>query len=161
MARQEYYIVTTDDSVPASTAGTGTISTSTVGGGGQYIVGSSTSFTDELTRGGYIVDVTNHECRRIKSVIDDENLVVEGSFSNTLSGVDLKYIPKDEIDVIFMEIDNTGGSDTTIDGVTIASGTTRTFGQPDNNDPKRYVTPKIVDGDTSNCTITLTYSRKV
>ena len=159
MARQGYYIITTDDSVPASTAGTGTISTSSVCGAGQYITGSSTDFTSELERGAYLIDLTNHEVRKVKEVIDDELLIVDEAFSNDLSGVNLKYVSEEDAQVVYMEIDNTGGSDTTINNVAFGADKVFTDGQPDNKDPRKLVVPKIVDGATSNCTVTLTYNR--
>lgn len=158
MARETFFVLTAKDTVPKSTAGTGTISTNG-GGDNQYIQGSGTSFLTELNRGAWIWDTDNDELRKVKEIISDTELVIFGSFTNTFSAIDLKYISKDDSQIIYLEIDNTGGSDTTIDGVTLKSDKVFTDGQPDNNSESRLCLPRVVDGATSDCTVTLTYNR--
>ena len=159
MARDTYFVLTAKDTVPKSTSGSGTISTNGVNVVSQYITGSGTSFQTESERGAWIWDTDNDELRKVKEVISDTELVVFGSFTNEFSAISLKYISKDDAQIIFMEVDNTGGSATTIDGVALGSAKVFTDGQPDNNSVARLCLPRVVDGATSNCTVTLTYNR--
>lgn len=156
MAKETFFVLTAKDTVPKSTSGTGTIST----GGGDlygYISGDGTSFQTEIQRGAWLWDTDNDELRQVKEVISDTELTIFGKFTNTFSAIDLKYISKSDAQILFMEVDNTGGSDTTVDGTTLKADKVFTDGQPDNNEDSRLCIPRVVDGATSNCTVTITY----
>lgn len=147
-----YYIVTTDDLVPASTTWTGTVSTN-----GTKVIGSSTVFLTEIQPGAWVWNVAQHQVRRVIRVLSDTELIIDSAFSAELSGADFKGVTKEDAKVMFMEIDNTGGVDTTIDNVAFASGKVYTDGQPNpGGNVRKFCRPVHVDGATSNCTVKLT-----
>lgn len=84
----KYYDITTDeDTVPASSAVTGTW---TAGANVKRLVGTSTLALSELRRGDALFDDTNDQIRIIADVQDNTNVILEKGFTNALSGATLK-----------------------------------------------------------------------
>lgn len=147
-----YYIVTTDDLVPASTTWTGTVSTN-----GTTVTGSGTAFLTEIQRGAWLWNKAQHEVRRVVDIVSDTEMIIDRAFSAELSGANFEGVSKDDAKVVYMEIENTGGTATTIDNVALASGSTFTNGRPNpRGEVRKFCEPVHVDGATSNCTVTLT-----
>jgi len=80
MSRFRYSITNTKESVPTSTAGTGTIDTF-----GLAIVGTGTAFLTEMIAGSWLVDLAQDECRRVVRVDSDTKAFLEKPFTADLT----------------------------------------------------------------------------
>jgi len=146
-----FYALSTKDTVPSSTSITAT-STDTQG---IYVAGTGTSFLSEVQRGDYFVDLANDEVRKIVAVKSDTSLEIESPFTadSTIASPVIVENPKN----IYIEVENTGGSATTINGVAFNNGAVETFGRPTTKGQRRFLTtPIVVDGATSTCKVNLT-----
>lgn len=142
--QEEILNVTTDTFVPASAAGTGTITTN-----GVYW---STSSSDQLKVGDYVVDATQGESRKVKTVNRaGTGGILEDAFTADLSAIALNLISKEDAKVITLGIAADQGGNTTVDGKTVTSGGSINFAST----PKKsdlglgYVKPKWVLGATT------------
>lgn len=97
--------ISTDTTLPAYAVKTGTLSETA---GSKEIAGTGTLFTTETKIGDWIVDLTNHEMRRIVGIGSNTACNVDNSFSNTLAGVTVKIIPSSRV--------------VKIDGICVAGG---------------------------------------
>lgn len=84
----KYYDLTTaEDTVPASSAITGTVSCSA---NSIRLTGSGTAFLSEIRRGDAIFDDANDEIRMVATVQSNTELILERGFTNALSGATVK-----------------------------------------------------------------------
>ncbi len=86
--------ISTDTTFPAYVAGTGTI---TAAAASRDVSGASTLFTTELHNGDWIVDITNHEIRKITAIGSATALNIDHGFTNAQTTVDLKSIPSSRV----------------------------------------------------------------
>lgn len=131
------------DTFPASKAKTGTITT-TNAYDGKRVIGTSTLFTTELEIGGWIVDIAHDEIRKITNILTDTNLTIDHAFSNSLTGLALKYVPPSdsvELSVVF------SGASGKIDGQLLPANIGFSFGKTgrDNSAVRDFIDPLIID----------------
>jgi hypothetical protein len=145
------YTLSTLDSVPAKTTGSGTISSS-----GTVVTGTGTDFY-LVGMNGWLVNIANTEVRKVVDINSATECIIDSPFTSDLSGADFEYIDKNDGKVQYVEIENVGGVDTQIDGVPFRANKIFTDGQINIvGNPTKFVRPVIIDGATSACDIRLT-----
>lgn len=77
------FTLTTTDTVPRSTALTGTI---TAGAGSITVEGSGTAFLTEINGGDWIYDAANGQIRKVDYVKTDTELILKSGFATAISG---------------------------------------------------------------------------
>ena len=132
--------------VPLSTAGTGTITTSGIG-----VVGSGTSFTTELSKGAWIFNDTD-EIRRVNYVESDTVAYLEDAFSSEFSADAFSYIKsnKSQCKSISVAVP-LGEANATINGGDLVAGrpvTNEKTGNS-NNGSRDFVNPVIIDATST------------
>jgi hypothetical protein len=152
--KQTYFVQTTDDSVPASTAGTGTFSSS-----GVVVTGTGTNFT-LLKEGDYLINETASNIQEVERVISDTSLRLKEAFSANASGEDFKYIKRVFCKLTNLSIAAGEGEDTAVDGVTLIQGNSLNYevAQADKDRGKRFLKPKYIQGATVGSATILTQS---
>jgi len=78
------------DTFPISTALTGTVTDA----GPARLIGTGTLFTDELQVGEWIYIAANTECRQIKHILSDTELVLDQAFAAAVSGATPRRVPR-------------------------------------------------------------------
>ena len=145
------YTLTALDSIPAKVTGSGTISSN-----GKIVIGSSTNFY-LVGIGGWIVDLTSAEVRKVVDINSATECVLDSAFTSDLSGANFNYIDKNKAKVQYVEVENVGGVDTVIDGEPFRANKIFTDGQMNvEGDSRKFVRPCIINGATSNCDVRLT-----
>lgn len=152
MAKQEEILnITTDTFVPAAAAGTGTVTTN-----GIYL---SLSSANSVKAGDYITDATQGEARKVTYVSrNGEYGTIDEAFTSDLSALALTLIDKEEVKIVTLGVAADEGSDTTVDGKTLKSGSSTNFGDTPNkaDTGTRYVKPKYIGGSTTGaCTVVI------
>lgn len=129
------------DTFPASTSEAGTVSTDNTTNG-KWVVGVGTSFKT-LELGGWIVDITHDEIRKITRISDDLNLTIDQPFSNSLSAIGLVYISPSIYTEISIVFSGTGK----IDGNAVPANIGFSWGKTgrDMSSQRDFVDPIIVD----------------
>lgn len=152
MAKKPFYLLTTKDTVPQSDAKTGTFTTS-----GKVVTGSGTSFLTEVKIGDWLVNLAGDEVAEVIKVNSDTQLEIKFKFSSDVAAATAVRIVDSRIaKVMYMELSNDGGVDTTIDGETFLADKATSFGQPNVRGERHgLVVPKVVDGATSNVTVNI------
>jgi len=139
-------------SVPASVTKSGTMS---VDAGKKVVTGSSTLFNTELGVGGWLVDTTNYEVRKVISINSVTELVLESGFTNALSGVAVKFINSQAAKVQYIEINP--NETCLIDGVSYTSAQSYTDGQSNIKGSRRlFCKPVIVNASAATAKVKLT-----
>lgn len=138
-----YYVQTTDDTVPASTAGTGTYVSS-----GTRVTGTGTNFT-LLEPNDYIVSTTEKLVRRVQRVLSDTSLILDEAFPNNVSGDAFKYIKWRNAKITDLSV-GAGTSGTSVDGQALAAGDSvnRQVSEQDKFEGGTFLTPVFVEGST-------------
>lgn len=149
-----FYNQTSKDTVPASTALTGTITSAAAS---RELVGTGTAFISQVTKGDWIVDLTHNEIRRILNIpTDNTSLELESGFTNALSSATLYFIKKTIIKYIGIVPDNVS---VTIDGAAVPVANIfynfdkGSRGAKDSHSPTDFVDPIIVDATSHNAGI--------
>jgi hypothetical protein len=148
--RQKPYAYTTKETAPLSVAGTGNITTV----GTAY----TTASADQLQEGDFVVSLTGDEVRLVAKVLTSTTGVLSEAFTSDLSAVALAYVRKEDIEFVYeISVAADYGSDSEVDGVALKAGTSQTFRMPELSAFPQgiYLEPKIVDGATGNCTVTI------
>jgi len=142
-------IYTTKDTVPASTAGTGNVSTI----GTQY----TTVSDNQLQVGDWIYDAAQDEARKVVVVTDANNGNINKAFSADLSAVSLVIIKKNDAKISSISVSSPSGGASTIyelDGGTSAALPASTSVNYTASDlGQEFLNPISVDGTTNNATV--------
>lgn len=140
-------VYTTKDTVPPSTAGTGTISTSDA----KY----TTSADNQLVVGDYVYNASG-EWRKVTRVDSATQGFLESKFTSDLSGASLKIIKKNDAKVVVISVAADQSAAVPIvykNGATVslASGSTQTLNA--NKLGGEFCNPIEVDGATGSGTV--------
>lgn len=84
------YLQTTKDTVPASTAGTGTITTAT---GTPTLIKMATGTTAQFRIGAFIYIAAQSEVRRVVDITETNAFVIDKAFTTPLAASAYAYIP--------------------------------------------------------------------
>jgi len=139
------YQLTSKDTVPASTTGTGTIEVI-----GTEVIGTGTKFKTELKENDFIVDFTQDEIRRVVRISDDTNAYLDLPFTiNISAGTTPKYVQQSR----FTEVSwrNAGAAQAGVNGTLVQPGDAGSIRKTSKNqsDHAAFVDPTILDGATS------------
>lgn len=139
-------IQTTDDTIPASSSLTPTITASS--GSNVFTLSAADS---QVTKGAWIYDNTNGELYKVKSIdAAGTTGIIWGTFEDNLSAATVKVIPEADAKVIQLSIAADQGSASSVNGVALADGTSKSWSTIGNGGDVggRFVEPKIVLGST-------------
>ncbi len=139
-------ILTTDDTIPLSSALTPTVSASS---GGRTFTLSAAS--DDVSVGSWLYDDGNGYLYLVLSMTLDKTAgKIRGTFSATLSAATIKVIPESDAAVIQMSIAADQSSASSVNGIALADGTSKSWSTVGNGGDVgvRFVEPKIVLGLT-------------
>lgn len=139
-------ILTTDDTIPLSSTLTPTISATS--GSRTFTLSDS---DPKVTKGSWIYDDANSYIYLVVSMSSDGTSgTIRGTFDATLSTATVKVIPESDAKVIQMSIAADQGSASSVNGVALASGTSKSWSTVGNDGDVggRFVEPKIVLGLT-------------
>lgn len=143
------YKVTTKTTVPAPTAGTGTIVTA-----GISVKGTSTLFRSggELQKGAWIVSIGADELRQVVSVESDTLAILSNAFSSDITTSTPSIIKTTDLNIKTISVGILSGlTDGEIDGVAFVNNTSYTFEKNGNSRDnfKSFIDPIIIDGDST------------
>jgi hypothetical protein len=136
-----YITQNTKDTVPNSTAKTGTITTS----GTTFTISAS----GEVKEGDWIYDATQEEVRLVTRVNrSGQTGKIDSAFSSDLSAESLVIVERDAAKVVTMSISANQGSDTEVEGETLPSGESLHYSTTDEEAREgiMFVRPRVVDG---------------
>ncbi len=142
--------ITTDTTFPTFTTGTGTIS---IVAGSRDVSGVNTLFTTELKPKDWIVDLTNHEMRRVTSVGSATACNIDHPFTNDLVGATARYIASSRV-VSLMAISPSAGGK--IDTITMPTDNWVNYDKTSRSRSANFLDfcdPIFVDGTGSNVII--------
>jgi hypothetical protein len=145
------YTQTTKETVPVSTAGTGTITTS--GTVKTQIQGSGTVFTTQLQLGGWIYIAAQSQVRRIVDIASDTSLTIDQAFTVDLAASAFRFILRTD-NVRELAISVTGGP-ALINGASIPVGITYNPSKANLllNNKFGFVDPVVLDATGSTCVV--------
>ncbi len=141
--------ITTDTTLPTYITKTGTLS---VTANTKEITGVGTLFTTETKVGDWIIDLTNHEMRKITAIGTNLACTVDNNFSNTLSGATVKIIPSSRVVSILF---NCASGSAVIEGITIPVATTIVWDKSSRetqHSPIDFVDPVFINGTSGTVT---------
>lgn len=104
------------DTFPISTALTGTVTAA----GPARLIGTGTLFTTQLQVGEWVYIAANTECRQIKHILSDTELVLDQAFAAAVSGATPRRVPRQTWRGISWLINGT--TTAVIDGQTFEAG---------------------------------------
>jgi len=144
-------IQTADDTIPASSALTPTITCES--GSNVFTLSASDS---QVTKDAWIFDntsatETDWKIYKVKSINSAGTTgYIVGTFDASLSAETVKVIPAEDVKVIQLSIAADQGSASSVNGVALADGTSKSWSTVGNGGDvgSRYVEPKIVLGTT-------------
>ncbi len=144
------YLQTTKDTVPASTAGTGTITTAS--GTGTFIK-MTTGTTAQFTIGAYIYIAAQSEIRRITDITETNQFTIDKAFTTPLAASAYAYIPATSR-VKELGISITGAA-ALINGASFPVGFTYNPSKANNMKSNRFgfVEPVVLDATGSTCLV--------
>jgi len=149
----DYYAQTTKDTIPASTALTGTVTTS-----GIYVKGSSTLFKTQLQKGSWIYDAAQNEVRKVVSVNGDSDIdaQITHAFSADLSAVALVVVKRTDLNIRELSF-YADATDAKIEAITLKAGVSVNYGKTgDSKDNfKNFIDPVIVDATGTTVYVTI------
>lgn len=141
-----YEIDTAIASVPADISKAGTLDSVDV-----KVTGTGTAFKSDgrIREGDWIYDPAQAELRKIKRIIDDENLVLEDAFTSDLSGVAFRLTYQSRAKEI--SVTNVGLANATIDGGVFEAGISKsiTKGSTTLTSQNSFVDPIVVDASST------------
>jgi hypothetical protein len=151
---EQIYNITTKTSVPPRTEVAGcTIETV-----GTRIIPTGGDLREVLHSGDWIVGLDQDQCRLVDHVrFDSRGQLVYPFTTDIPAGTPLRIVRKDDAKVLYVLLQNIGGSDTTINGQPVLlADDFKEYGQP-NPGGRQYnlVEPKVVDGATSEVTVNI------
>ena len=135
--------VTADGFIPTASAGTGTVTTS----GTAF----ETSTANQYKVGDYMASTDNKEVRKVLFISRDGLYgKIESAFSSDLSAESVEIISKDDSKIIVLGVASDQGSDTTVNGATVTSGTSVNFAVAPINAARgnQFVRPAYIGGST-------------
>lgn len=135
--------------VPAPTAGTGTITTD-----GIYF---TTSANNQLQVGDWVIDESQDEVRQVVFLQDGSSTkgTINAPFSSDLSAISLQYVKFEDINGVYeISLAADYGGDAEYNGVALKSGSSVTFRIPEGAalSSQTPMEPIIVDGTTNSVT---------
>lgn len=135
----KFYTLASIDTVPASTAGTGVITSS-----GTFITGVGTLFSSEVRQNDFIFDaVTNKEVRRVLSVGSDTFLSIDQAFSAPIAGGAFRIVRSS---LVFIGIACPTGVTAKIDNASVPAGTAVNWSATDKRTTANpYLDPVVVE----------------
>lgn len=139
-------IQTADDTIPASSALSPTITASS--GSSNFTLSAASS---SVSKGAWLYDDTNYELYRVKDISRDGlNGIIWGTFNDNLAAATIKIITAEDAKIIQMSIAADQGSASSVNGIALASGTSKSWSTVGNGGDvgQRFVEPKIVLGTT-------------
>ena len=149
--KQDVFVVATDKrSVPANTAGTGTIVTF-----GKSIVGTSTLFKTEMKAGSYLVDLDQNECRKVVRVDSDAKAFLEIPFTSNLASGTPQIIPWYASGPKLISVYSSGNYE--LNGETITGGVTAEKTGNDRSGRRDLTEPVVIDATASGAQIEILY----
>ncbi len=141
--------ITTDTTLPTYATGTGTF---TAAAGSRDVSGASTLFTTELHVGDWLVDLTNHEMRRIDRIGSNTALNIDHGFTNVQTTVGVLHIPSSRVVSILL---NCASGSAVVDGTTIPTATTIVWDKSSRetqHSPIDFCDPVFVNGTAGTVT---------
>lgn len=152
MALQDEILnITTDTNVPAASLGVGNVSTKD-----EYF--ASVSADNNLQLGDYLVDASGNSRKIIQLSADKLNGKLESAFPSDIPTSQILLIRKDDCKIYSMGIAADEGSDTTVNGKILKSGSSINFSSPTGKDAQGtgFVKPKYIEGASAGaCTVVI------
>jgi len=140
-------VLSTKDTLPLSTAGTGTVSTS----GNIY----TTSAADQLQTGDWIVDTAQDTCRMVVCIVSTTTGRLGEAFPSNVAAIALQIVKEEDIEGVFsINVAADKGGDIEVNGVVVADGTAINPSIPEAAKGSMYapIQPLVVDGSVNNAT---------
>lgn len=146
--------LTTQDSIPQASSGTGTI---TSVNNKKFLKGVGTLFTTEAKIGDYIYIKGQNEFSRIETIVSDTELYVDRAFTVDLSGSAYHITPYSKYDEVSVTV--TGAGAATIDGVSFTQGQGVTFRKDGSGTygQNKYVAPIDINATGTTVRVSLQY----
>jgi hypothetical protein len=144
--------LTSQDSIPQASSGTGTISSA---GSGQHIVGSGTAFLTELDIDDWIYIKGQNELKKVEVIMSDTELYLTEAFTVALSGSAFHITPASRYTEISFLV--SGASNVTVDGIAFTTGTSQTYSKSSSNGSfnQKFVDPIDVNATGSGVLVTV------
>ncbi len=142
--------ITDHRTVPFNSTKTGTFSAAA---GSVWVVGTATLFTEELQVGGWLVDLTNDEIRKIAGIGNNTSLNLVSGFTNALSLADVVYVGPSLARTIQIVVDNAA---VTIDGSTTVANIPFIWDKASKDNSHKsldFIDPVIVNATSHNAWI--------
>lgn len=148
MSKEFLAVYAAKDTVPPSSTFTPTMTT--VGVHYTLSVADTT-----LAKGDWVYDAAQDEVRQVLMVESTTTGRLTEAFSSDLTADTIKRIAKNTAKMVSLSIAADKGGNITVDGVTVASGTSivRNVNDIDAMSGGQFVTPAVVDGSTNNATV--------
>ena len=150
--KQDVFVVATDKrSVPANTAGTGTIVTF-----GKSIVGTSTLFKTEMKAGSYLVSETQGEICRVIRVDSDTIAFLETSFTSDLASAApsiIKWFAANPVEINLKKVSGTP----TLNGAIFTGEVKISKSSRDRSSRRDLVEPVILDASSGSVEVNILY----
>lgn len=143
MSESKYYTMSSTDTVPESTALTGTIS---IVQDALAVTATGGAFLSEVQINDYLYDVTNGEVRRVTRVYDDNKVAIDRPFGNDSTSVKVVRRPR----VNYLSVTAQSGTDATMDGEPLYQNLPVTKGS---QDARTTTSPVVIDIGTSTVVI--------
>jgi hypothetical protein len=140
------------DSVPAASSGSGTITSVN----NSQIEGAGTAFLTEAQIGDYIYIKAQNEFRRINTITSDTQLYIDSPFTVPLAAAVYHITPQSKFVEIAWIV--SGLADAIVDGVTVPPGTNNDFSKaskgPSGGAGNKYIDPIDIDATGTEVTVT-------
>jgi hypothetical protein len=137
-----YSIVGVEDTIPASTTGTGTIAVT-----GTGVFGTGTDFKSEVQAGGWLVDFAQNEIRKIIKVNSDTSATLQESFTLDIApSTALIFVAREDLNVRELSF-YADTVDALLDGSTLQAGVAVDLGKTGNSKEHKtsFIDPVIID----------------
>jgi hypothetical protein len=152
MKNSKIITLTSQDSIPQASSGTGTL---TSAGNGQQIVGSGTAFLTELNIGDWIYIKAQNEFQKVEVITSDTELYLTEAFTVALSGSAFHITASSRYTEISFLV--TGAANVTADGITFTPGTAQTYSKASatGSFAREFVDPIDINATGSSVLITV------
>jgi len=152
MKNNKAITLTSQDSIPQASSGTGTL---TSAGNGQQIVGSGTAFLTELNIGDWIYIKGQNEFQKVEVITSDTELYLAEAFTIALAGSTFHITASSRYAEISFLV--SGAADVTIGGVTFKPGTSQTYSKASSSGSfkQQFIDPIDIDAAGSEVLVTV------
>lgn len=146
-------VLTSQDSIPLSSVGSGTISSAV--GFGNHIIGVNTAFLSELSIDDWIYIKAQNELAKVKSIQSDTELHLYDEFTVPLAAESFDITPASRFTEISLLV--SGGANAKVDGKTLVPGTAITYSKASSagSTRRQFVDPIDIDASGSEVTVTV------